>query len=323
MGAKILTFAQNLYCRYQEDEVPAMGAQLTYYLILAIFPFLIFLVALVSFTPLSPDEILRSLERFIPQNSNETIRKTLIEIQQSRSQTLLSFGMIATIWSASKGVDAIMKALNKAYDEEETRRYFKVKGISVLFTLALAVSIALTFVLLVFGEWIGKQIFRFFQVPDYFDTLWGIGKFAIPLAVMALVFVFLYKYIPNCRLTFKEVLPGALFSTVGWIVTSLLFSFYVNNFGNYTKTYGSLGGVIVLLTWLYLSSLIIVLGGEINATLHFDRNGKTRSACKRFSLQIPFLTKKKKSDPNQPPREIKPLYPKDDERNRNPRMPAK
>ncbi len=300
-----------------------MGAQLTYYLILAIFPFLIFLVAMISFTPLSPDEILRSLQRFLPQSSHDTIRSTLIEIQQARSQTLLSFGMMGTIWSASKGVDAIMKALNKAYDEEETRRYYQVKGISVLFTLALAVSIALTFFLLILGEWVGNQMFAFFSIPDSFDALWGAGKYAIPLAVLALVFVSLYKYIPNCRLTFKEVLPGAAFSTCGWIVTSLFFSFYVNNFGSYTKTYGSLGGVIVLLIWLYLSSVIIVLAGEINATLHFDRNGKTRSVCKRFSLQIPILTKKKLPNPNRPPEEIKPLYPKDEVHEGKNRVPFK
>lgn len=302
-----MSFLQTLYCRYQEDEVPALAAQLTYYLILSIFPFLLFLVSLISFTPLSPDEILNSLQRFLPTSSHEMIHRTLTEIQEGRSQALLSFSMIGTIWSASKGVDAIMKALNKAYDEEETRRYYQVKGISILFMLALALTIALTLVLLIFGQWIGNQLAEWFALSDTFDTLWAVGNYAIPLAVMALVFVFLYKYIPNRRLTFKEVLPGALFTTGGWIVTSLLFSYYVNNFGNYSKTYGSLGGVIVLLIWLYLSSLIIVLGGEINATLHFDRDGKTREFCKPFSLQIPFLSKKKKQNAGPPPKKTPPL----------------
>lgn len=304
-------FAQNLYCRFQDDEVPALGAQLTYYLILSFFPFLIFLVALISFTPLSTDQIIKGITAVMPRSSNNTVVQVLNEIQNSRSGALLSIGILGTIWSSSKGVDAVMKAVNKAYDQAEDRPYWKTKGMSVLFTFVLALAIILTFGMLIFGKWIGEQIFRFFDAPGYFEVLWSVAKYAIPLLIMATVFMLLYKYIPNIRLKFKEVLPGALFTTFGWILTSVLFSFYVNNFGNYTKTYGSLGGIIVLLTWLYISSIIIVIGGEINATLHFDRNGLTKPTCKKFALEkIPFLKTKLKEDPNGPPLVIKPLYEK-------------
>ncbi|WNQ10493.1 YihY/virulence factor BrkB family protein [Paenibacillus aurantius] len=300
------SFANNLYCRFQDDEVPAMGAQLTYYLILSFFPFLIFLIALVSFMPfLNSGEIIGSISRMLPQTSNETIRSVLDEIQQSKSSTLLSVGIITTIWSASKGIDGILKALNKAYDEEETRPFWKVKGASIMFTLLMAVVIVFTFGMLIFGKWIGEMIFKFLHVPAFFDIIWSIAKYVLPLGMMAAMFVLLYRFIPNRHLSFREVLPGALFTTVGWIVTSLLFSFYVNNFGNYTKTYGSIGGIIVLLTWLYISSIIIVLGGEVNATLAFDREGKTKDSCKRFSL--PLLGKKKDKS-NRAPEVVLPLY---------------
>jgi membrane protein len=306
MEGKVKSFLSNLYCRFQDDEVPAMGAQLTYYLILSFFPFLIFLVSVVSFMDMAPEKIINGITRIMPSVSNKTISEALGQIRQSRSTALLSIGMIATIWSASNGVGAVMKALNKAYDEEETRKFIQVKGLSALFTVILAVVILLSFVLLVFGKIIGEQIFKFLHMPGYFEIIWGIAQYLLPLTIMAAVFVILYRYLPNRRLTFKEVLPGAVFATLGWTITSVLFSFYVNNFGNYTKTYGSLGGIIVLLTWLYMSSVIIVLGGEVNAVFAFDREGKQRAVCKRFALQIPF--RKKKDADRKVPETIKPLY---------------
>jgi membrane protein len=203
--------------------------------------------------------------------------------------------MIATIWAASNGINAMIKGLNKAYDEEENRPFWKVRGISLLATLFLAVVILMSVFLLIFGKSIGEYLFKWMNYPDGFELIWGILKYAIPLIALMAVFTLLYWITPNRRLTFKEVLPGAIFTTLGWIISSLLFSFYVNQFGNYTKTYGSLGGVIVLLIWLYLSSIIIIFGGEINATLAFSKDGKSKRECKKFGIDIPFFSSKKRT----------------------------
>ncbi|UUZ85474.1 YihY/virulence factor BrkB family protein [Paenibacillus sp. P26] len=277
-----------MYCRFQDDEVPAMGAQLTYYLILAFFPFLIFVIACFSFTQYTAEDAIRFFARILPDISSRAIMDSFREIERSRGGSLLSIGLLATLWSASSGVDAIMKALNKAYDQEEDRPYWKAKGISVIFTIGLAVMILISIALLIFGKLIGGALYKFMRLPGNFDVIWGAVQYIFPLAVMVLVFALLYLFTPNTRLKFKEVLPGALFATVGWVITSLLFSLYVNHFGNYTKTYGSIGGIIVLLIWLYLSSIILVLGGEINATLHFDRTGKEKPSCKKFALTPPW-----------------------------------
>lgn len=188
-----------------------------------------------------------------------------------------------------------MKALNKAYDKEETRPYWKVKGISVLFTIVLALMILISFVLLIFGRMIGEALYKWTRLPGNFDMIWGIVQYVIPLCTLAFAFALLYLFTPNQRLKFKEVIPGAAFATIGWIVTSMLFSVYVNHFGSYTKTYGSIGGIIVLLTWLYLSSIVLVLGGEINATLHFDRFGKVKRESKKFAFSLPWGGKKQHS----------------------------
>ncbi|WP_246628346.1 YihY/virulence factor BrkB family protein [Paenibacillus oenotherae] len=290
-----LDFAQNLYCRFQDDEVPAMGAQLTYYLILAFFPFLIFVIAVLSFTDLSIQNVIAYIQLVLPEMSASTITDAFAEIQESRSGSLLSFGLLITLWSASNGISAVMKALNKAYDVEESRPFWKVKSISLAFTIVLAVVIVCSFVMLVFGRVIGDSLYKFSRLPGSFDQIWATGQYVLPILMMIAVFASLYLFIPNLSLRFKEVIPGAVFATFGWITISLLFSFYVNNFGSYSKTYGSIGGIIVLLTWLYLSSIIIVLGGEINAVLHFDRNGIHKKPCKQFALSLPFLGKKKKN----------------------------
>jgi membrane protein len=279
-------FLEKMYCRYEDDEVPAMGAQLTYYLILSFFPFLIFIISLISFTDISAQDAINTITRVLPKMSNKMIMDTFEEIQKSRSGSLLSIGILATIWSASSGINAIMKALNKAYDVEENRPFWKVQGLSIIFTITLAIVIIFSLFMLIFGKLFGEMIYEFVYLPGSFETVWRFAQYIIPLSIMAVAFIFIYLLLPNLRLKVKEVLPGALFATVGWVVTSLLFSFYVNNFSSYSKTYGSIGGIIVLLTWLYLSSMIIILGGEVNATLHFDREGKNKDNCKKFSFTI-------------------------------------
>lgn len=261
------SFLKNVYNRFRDDDVPALGAQLTYYLILSFFPFLIFLLSLLSFTQLSADSMLADFIRVLPAQTGESISGILNEVSANSSGALLSIGMIATLWSASNGVNAIMKGLNKAYDIEESRPFWKVRGISLLATIVFAVVILLTMLLLIFGKGFGEYLFQFLNYPEGFLTIWSILKYVISIAAMIGVFILLYWIVPCRKHRFREVVPGALFSTFGWIATSLVFQFYINNFGNYTKTYGSLGGIIVLLIWLYISSILIMLGGEINAAM--------------------------------------------------------
>jgi membrane protein len=291
MGKKIFRFAEQLYCRYEDDEVGAIGAQMTYYLILAFFPFLIFLMTIVSYTSVTSTNILENISPVLAHETYVVIETFVNEILMSRNTTLLSFGMIGTLWASSSGLMAIMKGLNKAYDEAEDRPFWKVRGISILFTLAMGIVILLAFVLLIFGEGMGERVFIWLHFPDNFNTIWQVIKYSIPLLTMFIVFIFLYSISPNRRLTIREVIPGSIFSSLGWIVTSLLFAFYVNHWGNFTKTYGSIGGIIILLIWLYLSSVIILLGGEINATLTFLRDGKNKPSCKKFTLSLPFFKK--------------------------------
>lgn len=283
-----LQFLKCLYSRYREDDVPALGAQLTYYLILAFFPFLIFMVSLLGFIEMSGDSVISEFIRLLPAEASETISGILTEVVENSSGTLLSFGMIATIWSASNGINAILKGLNKAYDVEEQRPFWKVRGISLLATLSLVIVIVLVMVMLIFGKAIGEYLFQWLRYPNGFEWIWNVLKYVIPITAMVGAFTLLYWIVPSRRLRLREALPGALFTSIGWIITSLGFQFYMNNFGNYSKTYGSLGGVIMLLVWLYISSILILLGGEINATLTSAKNNPPYDISARHSFRMPI-----------------------------------
>lgn len=178
--------------------------------------------------------------------------------------------MLATIWAASNGVSAFIRGINKAYDQKESRSFWRIKAMSIVFTLALAIVLVFSFFMLVLGEMLWKFIFSYFGLPEIFRNIWTLIRHLIPLFTMFLVFVAAYVYIPNRPMTLKETIPGALFSTFGFITISLIFSYYVNNFGLYANTYGSIAGVIILLIWLYWSSIIIILGSEINAAIRYN-----------------------------------------------------
>lgn len=266
-----VTDARNLIRRFMEDDVMAMGSELAYSFLLAFFPFLIFILTLAGYSPITSDQALEAIRVFLPREAYSLIRNTVIEVFDGKNGKLLSFSLIVTIWTAASGFKAVIKGLNKAYDEKEKRSFIRVQLVALLATIALSAIAILTLALLVLGETFWKAGIKWLGLGDGYKHAWDMLRYAVILISMVLVFAALYHFTPSKRLTWKEVFPGAIFSTIGWIVSSVIFAFYVNNFGNYSKIYGSIGAVIMLLTWLFISSVIIVLGGEVNATLAFDR----------------------------------------------------
>lgn len=256
-----------LYRRFREHELTALAAQLTFYLILSFFPFLIFLITLLSYAPLASDMPLDQLAGIMPWDAYIQVRAIIEDTLKARSHTLLSIGMLVTIWAASTGVSALIHGINQAYCEKETRSFWKVRGLSILFTLALALIILFAFVMLVLGRVLGESLFTVLEADNYFAHIWSYLRYLIPLITMLVVFTLLYRFSPNLRLNSREVLPGSILASGGWIISSSVFAWYVEHFADYTIIYGSLGGIVVLLIWLYLSSIVILVGGELNAVL--------------------------------------------------------
>lgn len=271
MKNKCIIYLKDLIKRFNSDDVLALSSQLSYSLLFSVFPLIIFLMILIGLSPVRSDDVLIGLRRLVPISTFDLIHGTIVEVVDTKRGHLIPLSIIFIIWSASTGFSAVIKALNKAYDEEEHRSFLKVQLIAVLFMLSLIFILIGTILLLVFGEGFGKAISISLGVSIVFTFVWNILRYVIVGFAMVLIFTFLYHYTPCRRLRWIEVIPGSIFATIGWISTSTIFSFYVNNFGSYSLIYGSLGAVIALLTWLFLSSIIIIMGGELNAVILFNK----------------------------------------------------
>ncbi|HOF99460.1 MAG TPA: YihY/virulence factor BrkB family protein [Clostridia bacterium] len=258
---------KRLIRRVRDDDVPALGAEYAYHLLLALFPFLIFLAALSTYAPAATEEALEGLSALVPAQALKIVRATLNEIAFANRSNMISLGMIFTIWTASAGFAALARGFNKAYDVEETRGFLRVRALSLVFVPLVSLGIVLEAAAVVFGNVLlcgapGAEC----RSPAANALLHAL-RLALPLVTMTLIFSLLYAVIPNRRQTFRQVLPGAAFASVAWALASLGFSFYVDRFADYARYYGSLGGVMILLVWLYLSSVVLLVGSEINAEL--------------------------------------------------------
>ena len=288
-------YIKQLYYRYKNDDISAFSAQLTYFIVLSFFPFLLFLLNILSFASMQISVFTNSVIEYLPYDVGVLIKSIITEMLRAGSPVLLSVGAAVAIWSASQGINAIRKGLNRAYDREETRPYWKVRLMALFFTIGIALVILATTLFLISGKVTGEYIFGIIGATRAFGGFWDILRYVIPVAIMLLVFSVFYKFLPSHKIKLKAVLPGALFTTAGWLVISVAFSFYINNFVGYVTLYGSIGLVIIVLLWLHISSMIILVGGEINAIVDYFRSGEIIEKYENIQIKLPrIFTKKKK-----------------------------
>lgn len=250
-----------------DDDIFALGAQLAYYMVLSFIPFLMFLMTLVGFSHLNSDAVLNLLSNVMPTEAFNLIQSTVIEIVDREQTGLLWISIALAIWVSSSGFKAVIKGLNKAYGVKETRSYIKLKLISMIYTILLALIVIATLFLFVFGDVIGDFFIKVLEHPKFIYYIWNMLRYVVVILIMILFFMFLYNATPCVRLGWLEVIPGAVITTLGWISISYIFAYYVNNFSNYSRLYGSLGAVFMFMTWMFITSMILILGGEINAVL--------------------------------------------------------
>lgn len=274
MKDKLLYYGKSLLGELKKDRATGLAAQQAYYYMLALFPMLILLIAIVPYLNIDPQKAINVINQLLPEQSAELLRDNVIKLVSERNGGLLTFGIIGTIWSASNGMNAFIKAMNIAFDVDETRSFIKTRLVSISLTIGLILAFVIALLLPVFGEVILNGVESIITIPEHFNIIFNIIRWIVGIIVMVAVLTGLYRIAPNKHYPFKHVLPGAIFATIVWQLISLGFSFYVSNFGNYSATYGSIGGVIVLMLWLFLTGLALVLGGEINAIYHKDKTGE-------------------------------------------------
>ena len=252
---------------FSADDMLTYAAALSYSALFALFPFLIFLITLLGFLNISEffDWILEQAKAALPAESYRLVEDVITQVQGQPRGGLLSISIIVAIWGASSGIRSVMNALNVAYDVEESRPALRRYGLSVVYTLGLAVLLVASAGLMLTGprgmEWVADQA----GMGSLFVTLWTWLRWPV-LAVFLLVTAgVIYALAPNHDQSFKLITPGAVLAVILWLVASIGFSFSVSSFANYSATYGSLGGIIVLLLYFYISSVVLLLGAEVNA----------------------------------------------------------
>jgi membrane protein len=274
-GMSWKSFLKGLKAEISKDQIPDVAATVTYYGVLALFPFLLFLVALVSvvITPSDAEKLVQELGQVAPGAVTQIVGERIRQLGEDENTTLLGFGAAGAIWAASGGLMALMRALNTTYDVAEGRPFWKVRGIALLMTVvfgALALAAALAAVATPpLAEAIGGPIGT--------AILW----LRLPIAGLVMMFLWalVYWVLPDVEQKFRFITPGSVAGVLLWVLASWAFSKYVANFGSYDKTYGALGGVIVLLLWMWLSALVLLVGAEANALIeHRSADGKRQGA---------------------------------------------
>lgn len=271
---KVINFGKKLGKEMKDDRATGLAAEQAYYYMLSIFPLLILLISIVPYLSLDPQKALTYLQSVMPADTYSVIEDNVVDIITKPNGGLLTFGIIGTLWSASNGMRAFIRAMNDAFDVEETRSFIKARLVSIGLTLGLIAAFIIAMALPVFGKVIMNFIGNFIHIPDGMQVLINILRWVIAFVIMITVLAILYKVAPNKHYPFKQVIPGAVAATMMWQLISLGLSLYVSNFANYSATYGSLGGVIVLMLWFFLTGLTLVVGGEINAIYHRNSTNK-------------------------------------------------
>lgn len=265
-------FLKELWKRVNEVDVTGLGAQLAFFFLLSIFPLLIFLITLLPYLNIAEEQVYLFMANVVPGEIYILIEETLNEILTQENRSLLSFGLIATIWSASLGMNALIKSLNRSYGVEENRPILVARGMSIITTVLMIFILLIALVLPIFGRQIGIIIFSFLGLEAGFLETWNTLRFSIPPLIIFVVAAVIYWAAPNVKLDFKSVLTGSAFTAIGWLAVSFGFSVYINNFANYSATYGGIGSVIMLMLWLYVSAILLMIGGQVNAVMQSRRD---------------------------------------------------
>jgi membrane protein len=267
-GLKLSVVARRTVAEFLQDKMSIYAAALSYYLLLAIFPFTIFLIALLSFLNISTvfDWLLDQARRLLPQQALESVAGVIGELRQQQ-RGLLSLGVIGALWSASSGVRGLMDALNVAYNVDERRPAWKRYPLSIIYTLGLAALIIVAAGLMLVGPraivWLADQV----GLGQVFTTLWRWLRLPIAALFMMCSVAIVYYALPNVHQRFRFITPGAALAVLVWVTGSLGFGYYVSHLANYQATYGSLGAIIILLLHFYLSANAMLLGAELNAVI--------------------------------------------------------
>lgn len=264
--------AQRIWNEMNEDDVFGRAAQLSYYCLLSLFPLLLFLITLLGYFAEAGSDLRTKLLSYLggvmPQSATALVQTTLDEVTKQKGGGKLTFGVLAALWAASNGMGAISETLNIAYNVKETRPWWKQRLVTIILTVGLALLIITARALMLYGGKIGDSVAASFGLSQAFTITWKIVQWPIVLFFVLLTFNLIYYFAPDLHdQDWKWVTPGAIIGVALWLLVSFAFRIYLNFFDSYSATYGSLGALIIMMLWFYLTGLAILIGGEINSEI--------------------------------------------------------
>jgi membrane protein len=271
-GLSWKALCQRLWTKFNADDVLNRAAVLSFYFVLALFPLLLFLTALLGYFAEAGTELRRNLLTYlravVPTSAFDLINTTVDEISKNSGGGKLSLGLLTSLWFASSGMGAIIEALNVAYDVKESRAWWKRTLLAIMLTGAFAVMIITALTLMLYGSRIAETVAASYGFGDAFTAVWKILQWLVVLALVFLAFVLTYYFAPDLHgQQLRWLTPGAIVAVVLWLLVSFLFGSYLNFYNTYSRVYGSLGAVIILMLWLYLTGVTILIGGEVNSII--------------------------------------------------------
>ncbi|MBK3748998.1 YihY/virulence factor BrkB family protein [Stutzerimonas balearica] len=277
-GIGATTLLKKTFKEFSSDDMSTYASALAYRALFSLFPFLLFLLALLGFLNLSDffDWIRQQAALALPSMAMEQVNPVIDQLQRQQGG-LLSFGILAALWTASVGFRSLMNAMNRAYDVREGRPTWKLMLLSVLYTVGSAVLLLACAMLMVLGPQVMGWLADLVGLRDVVVVLWAWLRWPVVIFLMMLLVAVLYYVTPDVEQKFRFITPGSVLAVVVWVAASLAFGIYVQNFADYNATYGSIGAIIVLLLYFYISAAVLLLGAELNAVIeHHSVDGKDK-----------------------------------------------
>lgn len=262
----VIEIIKALLQRVEQHQLNLIAGSLAYFFFLAIFPLLIFLNALLGHFGFALYDVVASLSSIIPTTISDVLNAYIDLISSNDSATLISFGLLGTLYSASIAVTSIIHAILRAYNQNNHRSWIKSKGIAIGFTLLIGLTLTLSLFLPLLGQVFLNLLNQYVQIPAWSWVVLNIVRWILTPIMIMLTLALLYKVIPYTPYK-QSIWPGAVFATLIWMGASYVFSIYVNQFANYSTVYGSIGAIIALLIWFFLTGLSMILGAELNDIL--------------------------------------------------------
>ncbi len=286
---QIKNAAVNVVRGVDEHHTMAFAAGLSHYFVLSLFPLLIFMSAVVGYLPFPNlfNQVLGVLSQIVPPDSMGLVRKIVADVLLSRHGSLLTFGLVFSVWSASSGFAAMIEALNVSYGVPETRRFWTTRGLAVGLTFLIGSLLIVALGVLVvgpkFGAWLAERV----GLSPLFAAIWPYVRWSIAVAFTVIAIELLYFWGPNVRQKFVSTLPGAVLAVGGWLGLSYLLGIYFRHFAHYNQTYGTLGAAMALSVWFWWTSLAMLIGAEVNSRLlHEAGDGRVLLKDRRRTVML-------------------------------------